>query len=167
MLSTNLRMVEDRIRYFRTGGTAWDIEPYRGDGQLLFDWSVAGDHARRYAGGIKYSPTKREVAIIVLPKKYISSKAVLLKYLTSGMLPGTIVKPLKDMDATVGENANIMLRVMNAALQKDEDYYLRRGDSTSCYWQAVDGMYRKQFIPLEPKAAEITESIRLILYGGK
>jgi len=162
LLGTNVLMIGDRIRYFRTGGTSWDINRYvEKGGALLMTGDIPGERLTHKLGTFEYAPRRREVAIIVLPARYQQAKATLRTFGTSALLPDTVVRAVNRLNDAVDIDSSLMLHALDRALRMDENYYLKYTTSGSRYFHAIDGMvYNSEFVQLYPKAEELRSSVR-------
>jgi hypothetical protein len=79
-------------------------------------------------------------------------------------LPTPIIDSIKQLDDAVYKNADKLLHVLNDAIKKDPDYYLRYEDQTSPqYFHQIDAMWFDKFIQLRPQAEKIRDSVRVFL----
>jgi hypothetical protein len=99
--------------------------------------------------------------MLMLPTEYSSGKTQLLRFETSSELPSSVIKAVKDFDDSVYKNADSLLHVLNAALKKDPNYFLRYDDTTSPeYFHQLDAMWLNTFIQLRPEADKVRDAIR-------
>ena len=162
MMETNIRMNVAIVRHFeQADGKVLDLRPYLGT-EWMLDSELAEGHVRRFGGGFQYDPPDgKRVYLLALPSEYSVGKKVLFKFENSTELPTTVVGAIKNLDDAVYENANQLLHVLNTALKKDPDYYLRYDDQTSLeYFHKIDAMWLDSFVQLRPKADGIRDAIR-------
>lgn len=164
MLAINVKMVTDKIVYFRkTGRKNFDITPYTRGRQMLFDPRIVGGDVHRQGGGFVFDPAPNYVALIALPEKYSTSKDILRKFETSGELPTSVIDSVKELDGAVTDNASTLLKVLNDAFQESPEYYLEYENSNSSYFHLIDERYSQRDIQLGPKDDKILDSIRKFL----
>jgi len=101
----------------------------------------------------------------------LSRVRALDKFNESGLLPPDVKRAVADLNISVQQNASGLIDVLNNALHKSPDYFLRYNDEESPeYWRRIDEMYFKaRFIPLKPKADAVTQAIQrsLVPQGGE
>jgi hypothetical protein len=165
MMENNIRMNIAIIRHFKEEeNKVLDLRPYLGTDWMV-DSELAEGRVRRFGGGFQYDPPDgKRVYLLALPSEYTVGKKVLFKYENSSELPTSVIKAIKDLDDTVYQNANKLLHVLNDAVKKDPDYYLRYDDQTSPqYFHQIDAMWLDNFIPLSPKTDRIRDAVRQFL----
>ena len=156
MMTTNITIATEILK-----NNKFDWRPYYFNKESLIDTNIAGNDMQRHGGGINLSISKNKVDMIVLPAKYTQNKKLLLRFENSTVLPTAVIDAVKEFDVAVADNAQLLIKVLNDALQTNPDYYLHYDDmSSSQYWHAIDGMYLPRFTQLRPKADKIREAIR-------
>ncbi len=164
MMEKNIQLNIAIVSHFKKG-TPLDVRPYFIGTETIMDSALAEGHIRRYGGGfVRDPPDAERVYMLILPSEYSSGKKQLLKFETSSELPTSVIKEVKDFDDSVYKNADKLLHVLNDALKKDPDYYLRYNDSSSSkYFHQIDAMWLDNFIQLRPKADKIRDAVRQFL----
>jgi hypothetical protein len=168
MMETNIRMNIAIVRHFQgQRRETLDLRPFLGTDWMM-DSELAEGHIRRFGGGFQYDPPDgKRVYLLALPNEYTVGKKVLFKFENSSELPTSALKTIKDLDDTVYKNADKLLHVLNDAIRKDPDYYLRYDDQTSPqYFHQIDAMWLDNFIQLRPKADNIRDAVRQFLGVG-
>src|SRR6266853_391274 len=166
MMETNIRMNMAIVSHFKKAETVpLDLTQYFNGKEWMVDSLLAEGHIRRFGGGFQFDPPDdKRVYLLVLPNEYTVGKKVLLKFEKSSELPTPVIKTIKDLDDAVYKNADKLLHVLNSALKKDPDYYLRYEDQSSPYYfHQVDAMWLDNFIQLRPEADKIGDAIRQFL----
>ncbi len=162
MMENNIRMNIAIVRHFKQAeNDTLDLRPYLGTDWMI-NSELADGHVRRYGGGFQYDPPDgNRVYLLALPNEYTLGKKVLFKFQNSSELPTPILRAIKDLDEAVYKNADDLMHVLNTALKKDSDYYLRYDDQTSPeYFHQIDAMWLNHFVQLRPKADKIRDAIR-------
>jgi len=162
MMETNIRMNIAIVRHFeQADDKVLDLRPFLGT-EWMLDSELAEGHVRRFGGGFQYDPPDgKRIYLLALPSEYSAGKKVLFKFENSTELPTSAVGAIKNLDDAVYENANQLLHVLNSALKKDPNYYLRYDDQTSPdYFHKIDAMWLDNFVQLRPKADGIRDAIR-------
>jgi hypothetical protein len=162
MMDTNIRMNIAIVKHFeQADGKVLDLRPYLGT-EWMLDSELAEGHVRRFGGGFQYDPPDgKRVYLLALPSEYSAGKKVLFKFENSTELPTSVVGAIKNLDDALYENANHLLHVLDSALKKDPNYYLRYDDQTSPeYFHKIDAMWLDNFVQLRPKADGIRDAIR-------
>ena len=72
-----------------------------------------------------------------------------------------MLKAVKEFDTTIDRNAEIVAEVLNAAVKKDQDYFLQCDKPPQRF--ELHNRYSHRFIPLRPKADAIKEAVRQFL----
>jgi len=164
MMEKNIRMNITIVSHFKRG-TPREITKNLIGHETLIDSELAEGHIRRYGGAfVQDQPDGTRVYMLMLPDEYTSGKKQLLKFETSSELPAPIIKEVKNFEDVVYKNADKLLHVLNDALKKDPDYYLRYDDpSSSTYFHQLDAMWLDNFIQLRPEADKIKNAVRQFL----
>lgn len=168
MKERNISMVKDRIIAFRRTGDKFkfDVTPYQFDGgQMLLETKELRANRISLGGGAVGPLPADRVFLIMLPKEYVEGRTRLSQFEKSPELPARIIAGVKEFDAAVEQNAQILRSVLDDALKENPDNFLLHDDSGSPYWLRIDGLYREKFIPLSPKADAIRTAIRQLLGG--
>ena len=171
MMTTNIQVVTAIVAYSKQVESKvpnlkpLDLSPYFVGKEMMMDSELAEGHIRRYGGGFQYDPPdNKRVFILLLPNEYSAGKKVLLRFESSSELPSSVIKSIKEFDDAVYENADDLLHVLNNALKKDPNYYLRYEDLSSPeHFHRIDAMWLDHFILLRPKADKIRDAIRQFL----
>jgi hypothetical protein len=128
MMEKNIRMNITIVSHFKRG-TPREITKNLIGHETLIDSELAQGHIRRHGGGfLQDQPDGTRVYMLMLPDEYSSGEKQLLKFATSSELPASVIKAVKNFDDVVYKNADKLLHVLNDALKKDPDYYLRYDD---------------------------------------
>lgn len=164
VMEKNIRMNITIVSHFKRG-TPREIAKNLIGHETIVDSELAEGHIRRFGGGfLQDQPDGTRVYMLMLPEEYSSGKKQLLKFETSSELPTPIIKAVKNFDDVVYKNADKLLHVLNDALKRDSDYYLRYDDPSSpTYFHQLDAMWLDNFIQLRPEADKIREEIRKFL----
>lgn len=153
MVGKNIEIIREQLK---TGKPYWVRPPV----DIMIDTEIAGGDLKHHAGGVHLQLHENKVAMIFLPPKYTQNKKLLLRYENSSVLPTTVVSAVKEFDVTMEENAKLLIRVLNDALQENREYYLQCDDFNSPYWHVIDNMYWRKFKEFRPKADKIRDAIR-------
>jgi hypothetical protein len=143
-------------------GTPLDLTPYMLGTDGILDSKLARGNVRRYGGGfVDDGMDGTRIYRLMLAPEYSAGKAKLHEFENAPELPTPIVRTVKEFDDAVFKNADNLLYVLDGALQKDPDYFLRYEDvSSPVYFHKIDAMWLDHFIQLEPKANKIRDAIR-------
>lgn len=168
MMEKNIRMNITIVSHLKRG-TPREITKNLIGHETIVDSELAEGRIRRWGGSFlidQFDGTR--VYALMLPEEYSSGKKQLLKFETSSELPAPAIKAVKNFDDVVYKNADKLLHVLNDALRKDPDYYLRYDDPSSpIYFHQLDAMWLDNFIQLRPEADKIRDAIRQFLDAGK
>ncbi|HET6930159.1 MAG TPA: carboxypeptidase regulatory-like domain-containing protein [Candidatus Acidoferrum sp.] len=165
MLDINIRLNTEAIRHVNNG-TPFDFQRYQNGREMMVDTALAGDHIHPAGGlmGLDNSFGTR-VLVLVLPTEYSTGKKQLLKFETSSELPHSVIQAVNEFDAAVSQNAEKLLHILDEALRKDPNYYLRHDELDSIeFVHQIDHTWNVEFIPLRPKADNIRMAIRQFLH---
>ena len=132
-------------------------------GTTTIDTSILEAPLGKRGGVLMTKPNPNAVYQVIVPKLYTDGKNLLFKYETSIGAPSPVVDAVKDLHETLTANENTLITVLNEAFHADKNYFLRRSDSSSKYWLAIDDMYYKRFKPLKPKADAIRSIARTLI----
>ena len=132
---------------------------------MMLDSELAEGRIQRHGGGFLQTPMDgTNIYALMLPDQYTDRKKKLLKFESSPELPTSIIKEVKEFDDSVYKNADALLHVLNSALKKDADYFLRYDDvSSPQFFHQIDAMWLDHFVQLEPKANKVRDAIRKYL----
>lgn len=166
MMSRNIQMVRDRTIAFRKTGDKYNfnIIPYQFDGGQMLMSANDLNVRRTGPGGVATDalPADR-VFVIMLPKEFIDGRAKLSEFERSPELPDSIISTVRDFNAAVYQNAEILRTVLDAALQEDPNNFLLHDEVGSFYWLRIDALYREERIHLDSKADAVRNAIRKFL----
>jgi hypothetical protein len=164
MKETNIQMIATIVGHSKKG-ERFDPSPYFAGKDVYLRIDLAEGHIRHYGGSIVYDyPDANRVYLLLQPAQYSLGMKKLLKFETSSELPAPIIKAVKDFHDAVSKNTDKLVNVLNDAIKKDPDYYLRYNDfSSPAYFHQLDNMWFDGFIQLRPKADKIRDAIRQFL----
>lgn len=163
MVDVNIRMASDKVQLDMARREAeFSIEPYRsGTREVMLDTLIA--NPARQGGGLRYNTKPFEIAAIILPEQYSDNKKKLESYIHSGTMPTSIRDPLQRFDSALDNNAQSLIRILNDASHNHPDYLSQHNNVGSPNWKVIEGLYREQFVPLQPLVEVDLKAIRQFL----
>jgi hypothetical protein len=87
----------------------------------------------------------------------------LFQFETSIQLPSDLRALITDLHKALDDNLNLMITVFNEQYSQNANNIIGDQDNTSPYLGKTTNLYWKEFIPLKPKADNITDAIRSYL----
>src|ERR1700733_6644306 len=171
MLDLNVHITRDRVISERSGGVVpFDVGKYLaanrvGDGTPVI-FQAKNDRPDLYPIG---SPVKMrtitpgKIDYVVAAAQYSNSKNRLAPYLTSGVLPQSIIYPLRDFDSLVGDEIVMLTHLLDEDFKQHPEYFLSYDDTNSELWHVIGKQFHQRFTLLQPKANSVIDAIRQFL----
>jgi hypothetical protein len=158
MMNTNIRTSINNLQRYKLTGVLSNYEfP---NGQKLVDGKLAKGHIQRKGGAFQMELDALTIYSIVLPSDYVSSKARLVRMTNSTELPGPVISSLKHFDSVIQQNANHLIEVLSASMDKDQNLFLDYDNLNSPLVHKLDALYLDTFISLRPEADKVRDAVR-------
>jgi len=135
-----------------------DIDNVFRDGQARIDMRYANIANVNNSVQVTHIPGK--IGLINTTTKYVESRKMLAKYMSSTMIPNDVRTALVELDRTIEQNTTTIIEVLNEKLADNRNNILKEFDDKSYYRGGTSGYYWVKFIPLRPKVDSISHEIR-------
>ena len=105
-------------------------------------------------------PVPGRVFLINTSPKYNESRDRLRRYCESPLLPSTVVNVLKDFQAVIENDTNLMRSSLDESQLTNPVFILDDDDDHSAFFRSAEGRYWQQFTQLRPKADAVRDATR-------
>jgi hypothetical protein len=140
---------------------AAEIDAFFKDGQAMIDLHYC--KISRTAGGIQYHAIPGRLGILNISRKYVTNRQTSAKFQASAQLPASITNTVRQLDAAVAANAQLLHDVINKELAEHPDNILFDEDGNSPLFGATSGAFLDRRILLKPRQERIMSAIAAYL----
>jgi hypothetical protein len=137
------------------------IDHYFEGGQAKLDVRLAS--IQNVNDHLTASLTPGRVAIVNLPVKYLQARSQLIRLSESPDLPSKVIEALKDFDAAIEKNTDLMRSSLDESVTANPASLLEDDDNRSTFFRSAEGHYWRQFVQLKPKGDAVRDAIRVAI----
>jgi hypothetical protein len=155
MLTRNIEILKKKISFIRSG--KWEdfqYEPYlEGHRDMVF-WAKENKFSVG-PSGVQINATPHDVLLLVTTTKHQNTKATLVRFVNSPLIPGDIKAAIAAFTMNINQNVELMIRVMDERMNQDENYFLEYLKMGSPFYGVIVSDFAAHITPLKPLADHI------------
>jgi hypothetical protein len=158
IIKKNIEVQNIRINYIRSGiEKEFFYSNYTDNGSFIM-WAKEGKYTVG-PNGVHVDAGPLDVLYLVTTNTFQTAQRQIVEFENSALIPEQVKGEIRAFKKIVGEDAELMMRVMDEKMHQDQNYFLRYLDMGGPFHGVIMNEYATRFMPLKPAADRILSAI--------